>query len=72
MVEGIVALGTTFHDDVVEDGIESVGAVVVSTTVSIAAVESDITLVSDDDESDEHETSANAAMTIEILRITSS
>jgi hypothetical protein len=71
-VEGIVALGTTFHDDVVEDGIESVGAVVVSTTVSIAAVESDITLVSDDDESDEHETSANAAMTIEILRITSS
>lgn len=71
MVEGIVALGTTFHDDVVEDGIESVGAVVVSTTVSIAAVESDIALVSDDDESDEHETSANAAMTIEILRITS-
>ena len=35
-MEGIFALGTTFQDDVA-DGTESVGAVVVSTTVSVVA-----------------------------------
>lgn len=70
-MEGIFALGTTFQDDVA-DGTESVGAVVVSTTVSAVAVESVEAVVSDDDESDEHEARASAATTIAILRMSQS
>lgn len=77
VVEGIFALGTIFHDDVATEGTESVGRDVVSTTVSVVAIESVTAVVSDDkesddDESDEHDPSASAAMTIAILRMAQS
>lgn len=74
-MEGIFALGTTFQDDVA-DGTESVGAVVVSTTVSVVAVESVVAVSdtdeSEDDESDEQEARASIATTIAILRMSQS